>query len=438
MRVLLTTPTYEGVIPFFTCRQKYDTKLDDIHDRDDLLQLCMNSEYQMGWEWPNGALAIIKENVPSIDTLDYPSFEEYERSLDENKYDAVAFSFYRRDMPRIIKMAEMARRYGVKELWAGNYGANSPGTDRIFDRIIPGEGVEPMKSLVEGKTFEKLRHPVVIGRIFYRFPVGYLYTAIGCRYKCKFCSTKNFIPEPKYFPIEEVCRVLDIYVREGIRTVTILDETFLQDRKRADEVIRALHERGLMWHCTTRINLLMGRIKELYDMGMRSVYTGIESLSDKTLKVYTKGHSLSKVYDVFKELNDMNIRTTVSYILGYEFDTVDSLLESFDLLKNVIRPFCNPFLVLTPHMNSKIAHLEPLIDDHKHDHYDTRHLVWKHPHLAPEDIRELLWLAHKETVHPKNHMNKKIVKKLSDLESAGPLFSHRVYSRYRQRQEIKN
>jgi radical SAM superfamily enzyme YgiQ (UPF0313 family) len=399
----------------------------------------MNSEYQMGWEWPNGALRIIKENVPSIDILEYPSMGEFETTLNEKNYDVAAFSFRRMDVPMILEMVKIAREYGVKEVWAGNYGANTPGMEKVFDRIFLGDGVEPMKLLIEGKTLEYLQHPTVRGNIFFRYPVGYLYTAIGCRFKCKFCSTKNFFPGPKYFPIEEIRRVLDIYLQQGIQTITILDETFLQDRERSKEVINELHKREMLWHCTTRINLLDGQIKALYAKGMRSIYTGIESLANHTLKAYTKGHSTSKVFDVFKELNDMEIRTTVSYILGYEFDTIESILDSLEILKTIIRPFCNPFLVLTPHTNSKISHLEPLIEDHEHTHYDTRHLVWKHPHLFPGEIRELLWLAHKETVHPKNHMNNKIVNKLKTIESNnGPLYSSRVNEIYQKRLERKS
>jgi len=431
MRVLLTTAPWNGILPFFTYRAKRHIKVDDIGDKNLLLQLCMNAEYQLGMEWPNGALALIKENVPSIDVLEYPSWEEYESRLNEGRYDVVAFSFYRMNIPQIKLMVGMARDYGVGEVWAGNYGACSPGMDRLFDRIFVGDGIAPLKSLVEGKNLDHLRHPILAGKIFFRYPVGYLYTSIGCRFRCKFCSTRHFLPAPIYTPIEEVSRILNEYVRRGIQTVTILDETFLQDRKHSEQVITELHARGMLWHCTTRISLLKGRVRRLYDMGMRSVYTGVESLTNHTLSTYSKGHSQTEVLDVFKELNALGVRTTVTYIIGYEFDTVESVLESIDILKNDIAPFCNPFLVLTPHTDSHIAHLEPLINDDDPLHYDTRHLVWKHPHLSADDVQELLWIAHRETVHPKNHINNKIVRKLEMIEAGNPpLYSDQVHQLY--------
>ena len=55
----------------------------------------MNAEVQMDFEWPYGAIHILKENIPSIDIMDYPSMDEYEARLRDGNYDVVAFSFYR-------------------------------------------------------------------------------------------------------------------------------------------------------------------------------------------------------------------------------------------------------------------------------------------------------------------------------------------------------
>lgn len=438
MRVLITTPPRKGIIPFYTCRKEFNVEIEDIHDKDDLLQLGINSEYQLGTEWPNGGLHFIKANVPSVDILDYPSIEEYETRLNEGSYDVVAFSFRRKDVPQILNMVKMARDHGVETVWAGNYGANSPGLDGVFDRIFIGEGVQPLKSLIEGRPLDYLRHPMLLGKIWDRFPLGYIYTAIGCRYRCKFCSTRNFIPKPLYVPIEEIRRVLDTYVHHGVKTVTILDETFLQDSKRSERVIQELSKRRLTWHCTTRINLLRGRVKQLYEKGMRSIYTGIESLTNHTLSSYKKGQTTRAILDVFNELNDFDIRTAISYIMGYEFDTAESILESIEIIKNEIKPFCSVYLVLTPHTNAGLTHLEPLVVDHDSTHYNTRHLVWKHPHLSPEDIRELLWIAQKETLHPRNNINRRIIDKVKQIESKeSPLYSERIQDIYRTRQQMR-
>jgi len=431
-RVLLTTPTWDGVIPFFQNRRRHKVNISSLTSKKELLELCMNAEVQMDFEWPYGGIHILKANIPSIDIMDYPSMEEYEARLRDGHYDVVALSFYRFNIPQVLKMVELARNYGVKEAWAGNYGANSPGLDKVFDRIFDSDGVAQMKAAVDGEPLEFRRHPLLMGTMLKGVPIGYLYTGVGCRYQCKFCPTTTFMPDPFYTPIEEIRRVLDVYERNGIQTISILDETFLQDHEHSEQVIQEFHRRGLTWHCTSRVTLLAGRVKELHRKGLRSVYTGVESLANHTLRQYSKGQTVSSILNLFKELNDVGMTTTITYIFGFEWDTAESILEAVDIIKNDIKPFCASILVLTPHTNSQMAHIEPLIVDDDHTHYDSRHLVWKHPHLSPEDLYELLSIAHRETLHPRNLIKKRIVDRMRALETAAPpLFSETVQSIYR-------
>jgi hypothetical protein len=58
-------------------------------------------------------------------------------------------------------------------------------------------------------------------------------------------------------------------------------------------------------------------------------------------------------------------------------------------------------------------------------------MVWKHPHLSPDDIYELVKIAHTETAHPRNLIKKRIIDRIKVLEAAGPpLFSERIDGLY--------
>jgi hypothetical protein len=116
-----------------------------------------------------------------------------------------------------------------------------------------------------------------------------------------------------------------------------------------------------------------------------------------------------------------------------EFDTTESILEAIDVIKNDIKPFCLSVLVLTPHTNSQMEHIERLIVDQDPTHYDSQHLVWKHPHLSPEDLYELVSLAHIETLHPRNIFKKRIIDRMKAIEAGSPpLFSEGVNAIYRE------
>lgn len=420
MKVLITTPTIDS-ITLVKHLEKRPINLNNINTRDELLELCGNPEYQAGFEWPNAALLFLKENIPSIDILNYPTTEEYIKALEYGKYDVVGFSFYTISANTVVEMAKTAREYGAKEIWAGNFGATTPGFEKYFDRVFIGHGEEQIKTIIEGKKLLYRRHPLMIGKwgwLSMRKTIGFLYTLTGCRYKCKFCPTANFAPSILCSPFEEICRVIDEYYKLAIDYVMIMDETFMQDRDFSYSIMKKLREKEMAWHCVSRINLIRGCVKELREYGMRSIYVGVESLDDRALKDYRKGQRKKDILEVFDELNDNGISVTITYMLGHQHDTEKSFLEAVDIIKNFLKPFCVVFLVLTPHANAKLVTLEKKITDREPTHYDSMHLVWKHPHLDPGQVRDLLWQGHESIVHCGNYPKRKIMKRWQVIKPA--------------------
>jgi len=82
-------------------------------------------------------IRFIKQNVPNIEMLEFPLWEDYVKRLSEG-WDVVGFSFLTQHTNRIVKMAEAARKAGVKVLWGGNYGVTNPEVSGLFDRTFTG------------------------------------------------------------------------------------------------------------------------------------------------------------------------------------------------------------------------------------------------------------------------------------------------------------
>ena len=68
-------------------------------------------------------LRFIKQNIPQIEILEYPTWNEYKKKVQEKKWDIIGFSFYLNEIHEIIEMEEYARKQEIPEIWAGNYGA---------------------------------------------------------------------------------------------------------------------------------------------------------------------------------------------------------------------------------------------------------------------------------------------------------------------------
>ena len=83
-------------------------------------------------------LAFLKANLP-CDILEYPTETDFQAAL-ACPPEILGISFYINESVLALRMAAQARRAGVKQVWAGNYGAYSPEVASAFDRTFTGWG----------------------------------------------------------------------------------------------------------------------------------------------------------------------------------------------------------------------------------------------------------------------------------------------------------
>lgn len=65
-------------------------------------------------------LRFIKQNIPQIEILEFPSWNEYQQKITNESWDIVGFSFYLNEIHEILEMVKYAKSQGVSEVWAGN------------------------------------------------------------------------------------------------------------------------------------------------------------------------------------------------------------------------------------------------------------------------------------------------------------------------------
>ena len=362
---------------------------------------------------PSWGLYWIKENCPAVEILDMPKWSELERELSKG-VEVLGIGFYTYQVHDVIRLVELARKYGVKEIWGGNYGTQTPGIEIYFDRIIKGNGEMGVYRLLYGKELEEVRHPTVgqtwklsglIGNLirlgsFSWNNSGVIWTIKGCYFKCDFCVSPSFIDRTmNKTPIEELERVLDQYVEMKIKTVSIMDLNFLTDKRFSKQVMDMLHERNLRWTCMTRIDHIQGRIEELREKGCEIIFVGVESLNVNTLIAHNKYKKRRKesVQDLFNELRRNKMGYYLFYMLGFEGDTYESLKEEIDYLSSLQATFYQ-FQIVTPLPGSKMfdAYRTKIINWNWAD-WNCNTLVWKHPHITPRQMEDILVYAKRKT-----------------------------------------
>ncbi len=243
------------------------------------------------WDKPSGwpriviaflnhpGLSFLKVNVP-CEILEYPSQQQFTAAL-ANPPDILGISFYINETEIALRMAAQARRAGVREVWAGNFGAHSPQVQGAFDRVFRGWGESSVAEALGLPAIkpDQLEHPemyTAFGTNLYHqmFLSGILFTARGCPWTCNFCQTPSFYGGARPIPLETIERVLWTYRERGVSSINILDESFGTFPAHAREVVGLLHRYGMRWIALTRVDTLLRNFDDWSAQGLFGAISG--------------------------------------------------------------------------------------------------------------------------------------------------------------------
>ncbi len=344
-------------------------------------------------------LRFIKQNIPSIEILEYPSAAEYKEVLKQG-WDVVGFSFYMNETDRVLRMIEWAMEAGVQEIWGGNYGVVNKDIEHLFDRRFVGYAEGQLQNIL-GLPQTEIIHPPLSMRVGWpaqgnryltSYRVGVLFTTRGCSFKCTFCQSPAFAPKPIAIPFENINRVLEFYKSEGIDEVMVLDENFGNIPKQAQMVINRMGELKLNWTPMTRGDLLTRNFDSWSANGLAGALMGVESMNQEVLNEIKKKSLIETMTNLVSKMNRKNLLTIGFYIIGFETDTAESVrrdLKAVAELNLDITQVC----ILTPLPGTPLwdeIDAKYGIFEKDYEKYDAGHLVWNHPHLTPAEAREIV------------------------------------------------
>jgi len=339
-------------------------------------------------------LRFLRQNLPELRILEYPTRAQFSAQLNKN-WDAVGFSFYLEETNDILAMAAEARRAGIGELWAGNYGALTPSIQSHFDHVFTSYSEDAVARRL-GTRLEEIQHPPLVTRFRlpggWSFPVGVLFSSRGCSFRCSFCQTTAFAPKPKEITLASLDRVLRFYVRHGIRFVLLLDENFGNLPSHADAVIELLARHRVRWLVQSRVDLLLRNFSSWQKCGMEGALFGIESFHEDILKQMHKNEKVGAALELSERLNRADLYAQGYYIIGLPTETPESIAEDLKTLAS-LRLDVTQITIVTPHPRTEMwRDLDSGYGIFERDwsRFDTKHLVWNHPHCAPGVLEALL------------------------------------------------
>lgn len=169
------------------------------------------------------------------------------------------------------------------------------------------------------------------------YNIVYSLTARGCPYDCVYCNNVGFWRRKVRFRslkriFEEIRKC-----RERFKNIQIAigDDTFGLDRERITEFCRYYDNEGLdfIWGATHRIDLFdEATIKKMSEINLGSVLFGIESGSNRILKMLNRNYTIQQAIEVVSRSLRYAPSVAVTFMYGYPFETITDLLNTLEAI----------------------------------------------------------------------------------------------------------
>jgi radical SAM superfamily enzyme YgiQ (UPF0313 family) len=170
-----------------------------------------------------------------------------------------------------------------------------------------------------------------------------LFSALGCPFKCTFCTTG----EKQYLARTDVqaTREIDYLVKDlGFHNLFFQDGTFFLKKARVMTLARHLRDLGpeVKWKAKARANSLLDygpdELSLLRDSGLVSVFFGLESGSPKILKIMNKGIDTGMAEKSAAICRDYGFEFYTSFMFAVPHEGVEDLklsLSYIDRLRDI-------------------------------------------------------------------------------------------------------
>ena len=167
---------------------------------------------------------------------------------------------------------------------------------------------------------------------YLKHPYVSLYTGRGCRSKCTFCLWPQMVGGHRYrvrsvgHVIDEI-RLAKAYFPQ-VKEFFFDDDTFTDDRPRAEAIARELGKLGVTWSCNAKANVPRATLEVLRDNGLRLLLVGYETGNQQILNNIKKGMRIDIARHFTKDCHELGITIHGTFILGLPGETKETIEET--------------------------------------------------------------------------------------------------------------
>jgi len=174
---------------------------------------------------------------------------------------------------------------------------------------------------------------------YLKHPYLSLYTGRGCKSRCTFCLWPQTIGGHVYRTrspanvIEEMTLAKALFPE--VKEFFFDDDTFTDDRPRAEEIARGLGKLGITWSCNAKANVPHETLKVLRDNGLRLLLVGYESGNQQILHNIKKGLRVEVARRFTEDCHRLGITIHGTFIVGLPGETRETIEETIRFAKSI-------------------------------------------------------------------------------------------------------
>ena len=174
---------------------------------------------------------------------------------------------------------------------------------------------------------------------YLQHPYVSLYTGRGCRSRCTFCLWPQTIAGHTYrtrspeHVVAEMAHAQKLFPQ--VKEFFFDDDTFTDDRPRAEAIARGLGRLGLTWSCNAKANVPYETLKVLKDNGLRLLLVGFESGNQHILNNIKKGTRIDRARQFMRDCHALGILVHGTFIVGLPGETRETIANTIAFAKDI-------------------------------------------------------------------------------------------------------
>jgi hopanoid biosynthesis associated radical SAM protein HpnJ len=174
---------------------------------------------------------------------------------------------------------------------------------------------------------------------YLQHPYVSLYTGRGCRSKCTFCLWPQTVGGQRYRTrsVDHVADEIALAQRHfpQVKEYFFDDDTFTDDRPRAEAIAVKLGRLGATWSCNAKADVPYETLKVLKDNGLRLLLVGYESGNQQILNNVKKGIRLDNARRFTRDAKALGIKIHGTFIFGLPGETTDTIQETIRFARDI-------------------------------------------------------------------------------------------------------